>query len=193
MSNLVSFFNVALIRQSTHRNHIHPFNESSLIIYSPLCRWMGGWSVWIHKHFWALRGKQCCSQIQFNLRNYWPVFRCKKSTEKKKTCLHTARVVSYECPEAATFKLNLKRGGLHHVFSLNVRWYLATGFIQEPSEMLTSASLATSGGHLGLKHGGKWPRFQVEYECRGLQTLWWHRPKVWRHAMFLLLFYYVWT
>ena len=32
-----------------------PKNDNSLIIYSPLCRWSGGWSVWVHKtllEFW---------------------------------------------------------------------------------------------------------------------------------------------
>ena len=39
---------------------------------------------------------------------------------------------------------------LHRVLSLNVRWYLPTRWIQEPSEMIASASLATSPGLLWL-------------------------------------------
>ena len=38
------------------RGIVHPKNENSLIICSPLCRWRSGWSVWVHKNTCGVSG-----------------------------------------------------------------------------------------------------------------------------------------
>ena len=57
--------------------------------------------------------------------------RCSKTTANA-TCLHTARVVSSKCMQALTFIFDSKQPYLHHVFSLNVRWYLPMRYVHAP-------------------------------------------------------------
>ena len=63
---------------------VPPKNLNSFIIYSALCRWRGGWSVWVSGVNSVAAKVTLSSDI---------IEKQKKTT----TCLHTAHVVSSEC------------------------------------------------------------------------------------------------
>ena len=46
---------------------------SPLIVYSPLLYADGGVGELSTKYFWSFRGKQRCSQVQYNLSKWWPI------------------------------------------------------------------------------------------------------------------------
>ena len=88
------------------------------------------------KQFLSFRGKQHCSQIQYNWRKW--VTTSINLKQQKKTQL--ASILLLWCHPV---KFDSKRPHSHHVFSLNVRFDLC----------IKASPEEDSRGHLGSKHG----------------------------------------
>ena len=108
------------------------------------------------KHL-SFRGKQRCSQIQYNWSNWWSIFQMSEKHQEK-NCLHTAPVGSSKCPEHTP----------ETVPKLSPKGTLGL-----------CVSIATSGSlFLGLKH-------ESNMNVGGYGHLDDTTGAVWRHFMFL--------